>query len=155
MPRDILVSQAVFHRKPIKRMKCMVAEEKRFTSRISDFKTPPCSHTTLPSVRSPFTVSILVVFFWILVRHTGKDYFYFISEERKQAPRALSWGYLPEQIQFLEGKIFSENKQQSTGSFSESVPDIQQQSPKSWPSPSIVKEQEAVPPPFCSLWPGR
>lgn len=38
------------------------SRREQFTSRISDSKTPPCSHATLPSVRSPFTVSILVVF---------------------------------------------------------------------------------------------
>lgn len=55
------VSQAVFHRKPSKRMKYIVADGKQFTSRISDFKTPPCIHVTLASVRSPFTVGNLVV----------------------------------------------------------------------------------------------
>lgn len=61
MPRDILVSQAIFHRKPSKAMKYIVTDGAKFTSRIPDFKTPPHIHVTLPSVRNPFTVSILVI----------------------------------------------------------------------------------------------
>jgi hypothetical protein len=72
--KGTLVSQAVFYRKPRKITKYIVADGKQ---------TPPCIHVTLPSMRSPFTVSILVVSSEFL-QDTRRKYFYFINDRMKQ-----------------------------------------------------------------------
>lgn len=74
MPRDILVSQAIFYRKARKRTKYVVADGKQ---------TPSCIQVTLPNMRSLFTVSILVISSESL-QDTKRKYFYFKNDRMKQ-----------------------------------------------------------------------